>query len=170
MYIIIVKESQISKVVNMSSISNIIEDFIKDLMKNESTIQIQRNELANLFNCAPSQINYVLTTRFTIEKGYYIESKKGGGGYVKIAKLNENKVKYILKIINENLKNEISFRDSKKIIEGLYEMNTITYRESQIILNSIDDKSLNIPITGIKEKVRANILRNILIGILNTKG
>ena len=154
----------------MSSISNIIEDFIKNLMKEDNTIQIQRNELANLFNCAPSQINYVLTTRFTIEKGYYIESRKGGGGYVKIEKLNQNKVPYILSVINEKLNKEISFREAKRIVDGLYEMDTITFRESKIILNSIDDKSLNIPISEIKDKVRTNILRNILIGILNTKG
>ena len=154
----------------MSSISNIIEDFIKNLMKEESTIQIQRNELANLFNCAPSQINYVLTTRFTIEKGYHIESRKGGGGYVQIARFNQNKVQYILNIINEKLSDEISFRESKRIVDGLYELETISFRESQIILNAVDDKSLNIPIKGIKEKIRANILKNILIGILNTKG
>jgi transcriptional regulator of stress and heat shock response len=154
----------------MSSISNIIEEFIKNLMKEENTIQIQRNELANLFNCAPSQINYVLTTRFTIEKGYHIESRKGGGGYVQIARFNQNKVEYILNIINEKLSNEISFREAKNIIDGLYEMNTITHRETQIILNSIDDKTLNIPIKGIKEKVRANILKSILVGILNSKG
>lgn len=154
----------------MSSISNRIEDFIKNLMKEDNTIQIQRNELANLFNCAPSQINYVLTTRFTIEKGYYIESRKGGGGYVKIEKLNQNKVPYILSVINEKLNKEISFREAKRIVYGLYEMDTITFRESKIILNSIDDKSLNIPISEIKDKVRTNILRNILIGILNTKG
>ncbi|HSQ34291.1 MAG TPA: CtsR family transcriptional regulator, partial [Peptostreptococcaceae bacterium] len=133
-------------------------------------IQIQRNELANLFNCAPSQINYVLTTRFTIEKGYHIESRKGGGGYIQIIRLNRNKFQYILDIINEKLNDEISFRETKRIIDGLYEIDTITFRESQIILNALDDKSLNIPMKGIKEKIRANILKNILIGILNTKG
>ena len=72
----------------MASIADKIEVFIKELMDNESTIQIKRNELATLFNCAPSQINYVLMTRFTIDKGYYIDSKKGGGGYIQITKIN----------------------------------------------------------------------------------
>lgn len=61
----------------MATMTDIIEKFIKDLMEEDNSIQIQRNELANLFSCAPSQINYVLTTRFTIDRGYYIESKKG---------------------------------------------------------------------------------------------
>ncbi len=60
----------------MATMTDIIEKFIKDLMEEDNSIQIQRNELANLFSCAPSQINYVLTTRFTIDRGYYIESKK----------------------------------------------------------------------------------------------
>ncbi len=65
----------------MARLSDIIEDFIKEMFQenNESELQIKRNELANYFSCAPSQINYVLTTRFTEDKGYYIESKRGGG-------------------------------------------------------------------------------------------
>ena len=61
----------------MASITDKIELFINELMNNSNSIQIKRNELANLFNCAPSQINYVLMTRFTIDRGYYIDSKKG---------------------------------------------------------------------------------------------
>ncbi len=66
----------------VARLSDIIEDFIKEMFQenNESELQIKRNELANYFSCAPSQINYVLTTRFTEDKGYYIESKRGGGG------------------------------------------------------------------------------------------
>ena len=63
-------------VIYMASITDKIELFINELMNNSNSIQIKRNELANLFNCAPSQINYVLMTRFTIDRGYYIDSKK----------------------------------------------------------------------------------------------
>ena len=70
-------------VMYMASITDKIELFINELMNNSNSIQIKRNELANLFNCAPSQINYVLMTRFTIDRGYYIDSKKGGGEYMK---------------------------------------------------------------------------------------
>jgi len=70
----------------MARLSDIIEDFIKDMLQNtqKSQLEIKRNELANYFGCAPSQINYVLTTRFTVDKGYYIESKRGGGGHILI--------------------------------------------------------------------------------------
>lgn len=63
-------------VMYMASITDKIEAFIKNLMDSDNSIKIKRNELAILFNCAPSQINYVLMTRFTIDKGYYIDSKK----------------------------------------------------------------------------------------------
>lgn len=68
----------------MTRLSDVIEKFIKDMIRNseDSQLQIVRNELANYFNCSPSQINYVLTTRFTIDKGYFIENKRGGGGCI----------------------------------------------------------------------------------------
>lgn len=72
----------------MARLSDIIEEFIKDMLDDaqDNELQIQRNELANKFSCAPSQINYVLTTRFTANKGYYIESRRGGGGCIVIKK------------------------------------------------------------------------------------
>lgn len=77
----------------MARISDIIAQFINDMIEEEEDkeVIIQRNELADKFNCAPSQINYVLTTRFTSEKGYMIESRRGGGGYIIIRRVNYNK-------------------------------------------------------------------------------
>lgn len=73
----------------MPRLSNIIEEFIKELLEEteDGIVEIQRNELADYFDCAPSQINYVLTTRFTPYMGYYVESRRGGGGYIKIVKV-----------------------------------------------------------------------------------
>ena len=62
-----------------------IEDFIKDLFDEENSIEIQRNDLAEKFNCVPSQINYVISTRFKPAQGYYVESKRGGGGHITLA-------------------------------------------------------------------------------------
>ena len=142
----------------MASITDKIELFINELMNNSNSIQIKRNELANLFNCAPSQINYVLMTRFTIDRGYYIDSKKGGGGYVK---------KYIKSLIYERIGEEISYNAAKEVIKSLEKINILTERESKIILYSIEDKVLCIPISELKDKLRANILQNIVIGLLH---
>ena len=65
--------------------SDIIEEFIKEMMKDDGDyVEIQRNELAEHFNVVPSQINYVIATRFRPAQGYYVESKRGGGGHIKI--------------------------------------------------------------------------------------
>lgn len=73
----------------MRNISDIIEKYLKSILHEspEGTIEIQRNELADQFSCVPSQINYVISTRFTLEKGYLVESKRGGGGYVRIRRI-----------------------------------------------------------------------------------
>ena len=113
----------------MASISDIIEKFIKELMENSDTVQIQRNELANLFNCAPSQINYVLTTRFSREKGYEVQSKKGGGGYVKIDKIAKLDKDEILHILDKKIDKEITYLQSKKLVKWLIEINLINNRK-----------------------------------------
>lgn len=71
-------------------ISDLIEDFIKDMLKTEDELEIQRNELAEHFNCVPSQINYVISTRFKPSQGYYVESRRGGGGHITIKKNTYN--------------------------------------------------------------------------------
>ena len=77
----------------MARLSDIIENFIKAVLSENGgqQVQIQRNELAGQFRCAPSQINYVLTTRFTYDKGYVIESRRGGGGYIIIKQVTKDR-------------------------------------------------------------------------------
>ena len=71
-------------------ISDLIEEFIKDMLKTDDELEIQRNELAEHFNCVPSQINYVISTRFKPSQGYYVESRRGGGGHITIKKITCN--------------------------------------------------------------------------------
>src|SRR5690606_12275077 len=73
----------------MRNISDLIEQYLKQMLQDssEGTVEIQRNELADRFSCVPSQINYVISTRFTLEKGYLVESKRGGGGYIRIQRI-----------------------------------------------------------------------------------
>lgn len=151
----------------MASISDIIEKFIKDLMEDSDTVQIQRNELANLFNCAPSQINYVLTTRFSREKGYEVQSKKGGGGYIKIDKITKLNKDQVLNILYEKIDKQITYLQSKMIIKWLIDINLINSREAKIILCTIDDKSLNTPICGLNYIIRAKILKNMIEELFN---
>ena len=79
----------------MAQLSDSIERFIKELMDEGTQIEVRRNELAQHFGCAPSQINYVLATRFSVDHGYIIESRRGGGGYVRIVRMRERVQEYL---------------------------------------------------------------------------
>ena len=151
----------------MSRISNIIEEFIKELLENTNnqTIEIQRNELANHFNCAPSQINYVLTTRFTLENGYVIESRRGGGGYIKIIQLNVDK-NQLRRLLLEEISESISMMRASAVISMLKEKEFINDREALIMAAALSDRSINVPVQ-IKDTVRAGILKNILMILFN---
>ncbi|MCS4517000.1 CtsR family transcriptional regulator [Clostridium botulinum] len=126
----------------MARLSDIIEDFIKEMFQenNESELQIKRNELANYFSCAPSQINYVLTTRFTEDKGYYIESKRGGGGCIIIKRIEFTDNKNLKELIVDRIGNSITYDNAINIIDGLVETAFITEREAIIMKIAINDR------------------------------
>ena len=97
----------------MSILSDHIEEFIKELLiEDEGMAELQRNELAQKFNCAPSQINYVLTTRFSPNRGYVTESRRGGGGYIRVIRLDIERCDYISDIIDEQLSRPINMRQA----------------------------------------------------------
>ncbi|WZL72673.1 CtsR family transcriptional regulator [Clostridiaceae bacterium 35-E11] len=154
----------------MARLSDIIEIFIKELLKdaNNRAVEIQRNELASYFDCAPSQINYVLTTRFTLDKGYLVESRRGGGGHIKIAQMNIDKNQYV-KILLEQIGNAISKMKGVSIINMLKERGFITERERLLMTVAISDRSINTPI-NIKDEVRANLLKRMVIVLLEHHG
>lgn len=151
----------------MSKLSNIIEDFIKKLLEdtNNGVIEIQRNELAQYFDCAPSQINYVLTTRFSSDRGYYIESRRGGGGYIKIVKVNINRDKYIQNLILNIIGDSITKSKAYGIVESFLEEDIITERESSIMKVVLGDRTLD-NVNCDKNVVRADILKNMLLVLL----
>ncbi|RUT56351.1 CtsR family transcriptional regulator [Clostridium botulinum] len=144
----------------MARLSDIIEDFIKEMFQenNESELQIKRNELANYFSCAPSQINYVLTTRFTEDKGYYIESKRGGGGCIIIKRIEFTDNKNLKELIVDRIGNSITYDNAINIIDGLVETAFITEREAIIMKIAINDRVFG-NIDANKNMLRANILK-----------
>ena len=89
----------------MAQLSDSIEQFIKELMSDDAHIELRRNELAQHFGCAPSQINYVLATRFSVDHGYIIESRRGGGGYVRIVRMQNRGEKNFLDTLRRPISN-----------------------------------------------------------------
>lgn len=152
----------------MARLSDSIEMFIKKLLGSaeNGVIEIQRNELAQYFNCAPSQINYVLSTRFSSDKGYYIESRRGGGGYIKIVKVNINSNQHIRNVLLNIVGDSITKTKAYSIIDTLLEKGLISEREKNIMKLAINDRALNI-IPRYKNELRANILKEMLLILLD---
>ena len=145
------------------SVSDLIEEFIKDLFEDNQYIEIQRNDLAQQFNCVPSQINYVISTRFKPSQGYYVESKRGGGGCIKIKKVNLDKSEYIMHIIN-NIQNEISSNEVDILLSDFLTYNLITEKEAKLLKVATSDNVLTLN-RDIRDKIRAKIFKNMLLNI-----
>lgn len=145
-------------------VSDIIEEFIKDLFNDENeAIEIQRNELAEYFNCVPSQINYVISTRFKPSQGYYVESRRGGGGHITIRKVNNTKEDYIMHIIN-NIGKELTSNEVDILISDFLSYNIIDDKEAKLLKVATSDNVLQLS-KEVKDKVRARILKNMLINL-----
>ncbi|EHI97097.1 MULTISPECIES: CtsR family transcriptional regulator [unclassified Clostridium] len=151
----------------MARLSDIIEDFIKQMFNEnrDNVIFIQRNELADQFRCAPSQINYVLTTRFTYERGYLIESKRGGGGHIAIKQLEYDDSNKREEIINQSIGDTITYHNANALLNHLLESGVIEERECEIMKMAINDRSLTSAEN--KNKVRADILKAMIMIILS---
>ena len=145
-------------------ISDVIEDFIKDMLEDDDLAIIQRNDLAEHFNCVPSQINYVISTRFTPMQGYYVESSRGGGGCIKIRKVNITHSDYIMHIIN-SIGNSITAKELEIFVKNFLDYNIINEKEAKLIKAATSDKVLTLP-KETKDKLRARIFKNMLINLV----
>lgn len=152
----------------MANISDIIEQFILKTMGDDESVDISRNELATFFSCAPSQINYVLETRFTVDKGFVKESRRGGGGYIKISKINLDNDEYVSNLILESVGDELSQKRLSQILEKLKNEKIISDKEKEIIFSALSDLSLAMPFT-IKDSIRAKAFKNVLTTLMKQK-
>lgn len=147
-------------------LSDIIEEWIKQTIDEEEDkyVDLQRNELANKFNCVPSQINYVISTRFNTQNGYYVESRRGGGGYIRIRKIDYSKSKYIMHIVN-SIGDILTNQEATIFINNLYDNGFLTENEIKLLKVATNDKVLQLSF-DIKDRVRANIFKNMLINLI----
>lgn len=149
----------------MANISDTIEQFILSVIGDDDTIRLSRNELANYFSVAPSQINYVLATRFNLDKGYVIESKRGGGGFITLVRLQSPKDALIPQLLKElDGVTDLTCNRACHIIERLQRDGIVTPSEAQIMASAIGDRALAMPCKS--EGLRKNIMKEILIGLL----
>ncbi len=141
----------------------ITREIIKMLNESEeNTAEIQRNEFAGLIGCAPSQINYVLSSRFTPEHGYIIESRRGGGGYIRIKRVVLSSSSALMHIIN-SIGDTIDSMTTRIVIENCLEAGLITNETARIMAAAVSNSVMqNIPAI-FKDTMRAAILKQMLL-------
>ena len=146
----------------MAQLSDTIERFIKELMEDGAQVELRRNELAQHFGCAPSQINYVLATRFSVDHGYIIESRRGGGGYIRIVRMRERNSENLLSALLERIGNSIDEESAVAIIAHIMERKIVTPNEARIMRAAVGRNSLALPVSA-KDVLRASVLSNMII-------
>lgn len=146
--------------------SDLIADMILDMFDdNTPTVQIQRNDLANRLGCVPSQINYVITSRFTPEAGYRIESRRGGGGYILITRA-ESKDNALMSLIN-SIGETIDERTARAHIYNLSYQHVIDDKAAKIMLSVLADVNFRELEKESANKLRAILLKKMLIAYIN---
>lgn len=143
----------------MRNISDIIEKYLKQVidLSNNNAIEIKRNEVADRFDCVPSQINYVINTRFTLERGFVVESKRGGGGYIRIIKVKLHDDIDIIDQMLHMIDHSVAQGNAESMIIRLIEEGIITNREAKLILSVLDRSVLLMDVPS-RDELRARIL------------
>ncbi|MEJ8546520.1 CtsR family transcriptional regulator [Brevibacillus borstelensis] len=152
----------------MRNISDIIEQHLKRILTEspDGSVEIQRSELADIFQCVPSQINYVINTRFTVEKGYVVESKRGGGGYIRIRKVQiVSKAKLQELLTEELIGDSITQGVGYAIIDRLLEEKLISQREAALMKIATSRNVLLVD-AELRDRLRATMLKQMIATIL----
>ncbi len=147
---------------NNQNMSDIIEAYLKKVLGTDEQVEIRRSEMADRFNCVPSQINYVINTRFTVQQGYLVESKRGGGGYIRIIKVKLLDEVEMLDMMMDAVGSELSQRNAYSIVETLYQDDLITKREASMMLSAMEKSILSLESCKKENELRARILTAFL--------
>ena len=145
-------------------ISDLIASFLQDCLdaSGDGVLEVQRNDLAQRFNCVPSQINYVMSTRFSPERGYIVESRRGGNGYIRITRVQVDRQTLLMHVIN-SLGEEIDLPSVRAILGNLNQAGALDGDLARTLLAAVGDKALAAVPRDLRNRVRAGILKNVLI-------
>ena len=143
-------------------ISDIIAEFIRAELEDSDVLELQRNDLAERFHCVPSQINYVMSTRFSPEHGYIVESRRGGGGYIRISRVRVDRPTLLMHFIN-SIGQEIDLASALAIIENLEGADAISQDTANILRLVLGDAPLRTVPRPARDTLRADLMRQVLI-------
>lgn len=144
-------------------ISDLIAGFIDEMLKEEDgTAELQRAEIANRFNCVPSQINYVLSTRFSPERGYIVESRRGGGGYIRIQRVRVDPKQLTMHTVNA-IGDRLDLNTAAALVSNALQGGAISEESARMMLAAVSDAALRPADRFTREFLRASILKQMLI-------
>ena len=148
----------------MSSLSKQIEEYIKSLLEQESAgvVEIQRNFLSEYFHCVPSQINYVLSTRFTPVQGYMVETRRGGGGFVRIVSPQLDDDDDLQDALMDAVGDKLTQSDSEGLTEYLYQQGILSQREMLLFNSMLKDRVMTGLDKNQRDNVRASMMQHML--------
>jgi len=144
-------------------ITDVIASFINEVLKDEDGIaELQRAELASRFNCVPSQINYVISTRFSPEHGYIVESRRGGGGYIRIKRVAMDHKMLVMHTVNA-IGDSVDINTTEALVANLLRNEAVSKSEARLIMSAISNNALR-PISQFdRDTIRASILKQMLM-------
>lgn len=145
-------------------ISDLIAEFLQSSLdtSENGVLEVQRSDLAQRFNCVPSQINYVMSTRFSPERGYIVESRRGGNGYIRITRVQMDHQTLLMHVIN-SLGDEVDLASVRAILSNLVQSGTLEENMGRALLAAVGDKALAAVPRDKRDHVRAAILKQVLI-------
>ncbi len=148
-------------------LSDSIEQFIKELLNEEATeVELKRNELAEYFGCAPSQINYVLATRFSPDHGYLTESRRGGGGYIRIVRVVQAGSQRLMYLVNDRIGDSLEEEECLRLISQLKEQRIVTADEAALMVSAVSSRALGVPVPdALKNALRAKMMKSMLMTV-----
>ena len=148
-------------------ISDLIASFLQDSLDTaeDGVLEVQRSELAQRFNCVPSQINYVMSTRFSPEHGYIVESRRGGGGYIRITRVHVDRQTLMMHVIN-SIGSEIDPASARAILSNLVQSEAIPAQTGKLLASLLSDAALRSVPKDQRSVLRADLLKQALIHLV----
>ena len=145
-------------------ISDLIASFLQDSLESaeDGVLEVQRSDLAQRFNCVPSQINYVMSTRFSPERGYIVESRRGGNGYIRITRVRVDRETLMMHVLN-TLGSQVDLASARAILSNLAQSGALEEEIAQALLAAVSDKALVQVPREARDQVRADIMKQVLI-------
>ena len=145
--------------------SDLVAQYILDMLDEQNgSAEITRNELAGDLGCVPSQINYVITSRFTPEQGYIVESRRGGGGYIRISRVKMDRGATVMHIIN-SVGNNLDKATAEAMLNNMLSTRMIELGIAKVIASALSDSSLRSVVQEKRDAVRADLFKNMLLAI-----